>query len=336
MKGMMTTAAAAIIDTCQRRLDKARHGGTWFSSGGETIDHGTYRTILAPYHDRVYHEGRVTWAALVLAQQRLYAPGDLDSTAMVVYSFDKYFDANPHALERIAGSCGALKTTIPKDAILVTFAAEVRNDNPREIDRQVPVALTAGRQVRYETLYVQRHRLPTGYLAAQFFPVIISPSQPTQPMLLPLELWAPELIEAWKEAARKKPVATPQPEPRQTIPGFTGAAATGGNESDGGFDPVMDAFAENPLKLSPTAAASLKLAGRQHGLETVKVRVTAAQRANRLDFTEEEPNPATDFVYDSGGITVVVDIDSARALTGLTVDLAQSPQGIGFVFRRVA
>src|SRR4051794_6385327 len=198
------SAAAALLADCQKKLDRARGGGGWFNSQGG-IDHGTYRSVVAPYHDRVYHEGRVAWAALVLAQPDLYSLGDWDSTGTVVYSFDRVFDANPNLLERVAASVGALKNAMPKDALLVAFAAEVRNDQPREIDRLVPVALTQGRQVRYETIYIQRHRLPTRYLVAQFFPVIISTSQPTQPMLLPLEEWSPELVQAWQEASRKTP-----------------------------------------------------------------------------------------------------------------------------------
>ena len=33
--------------------------------------------------------------------------GDWDSTGTVVYSFDRYFDANPQQLERIGASVGA-------------------------------------------------------------------------------------------------------------------------------------------------------------------------------------------------------------------------------------
>ena len=76
--------------------------GGYNSQGG--LDHGTYRSVVAPYHDRVYHEGRVAWAALVLAQPDLYSLGDWDSTGTVVYSFDRHFDANPNLLERVAAS----------------------------------------------------------------------------------------------------------------------------------------------------------------------------------------------------------------------------------------
>ena len=430
------SAAAALLADCQKRLDRSRGNGGWFTSGGGRVDHGTYRTVIAPYHDRVYHEGRVAWAALVLAQPVLYSHGDWDSTGTVVYSYDRFFDANPQHLERIAASVGALKNAMPKDALLVAFAAEVRNDSPRDIDRLVPVALTQGRQVRYETIYIQRHRLPTGYLAGQFFPVIISTSQPTQPMLLPLEEWSPELVEAWKVAARKKPPA-PAPIERKDHRSFEqayndaaamdagsggnpaaglrfgqGGAPTGGNNNHGGrsayvdpytapsntygggrayeggghayvptstssyappppppppapaapppppapaptvvqaptpapapvrsaprLDPAAEAFARNPLQLTAAAVAGLKLSAKQQSADAIKIRVSAADAGHRLDFISGETNPNSDFVYDSLGVTVVVDMNTARNLTGAQVDFGQSPNGVGFFFRRVA
>jgi Fe-S cluster assembly iron-binding protein IscA len=405
------SAAAAILTDCQRRLERARGGGTWFSAGGGKVDHGTYRSVLAPYHDRVYHEGRVAWASLVLAQPGLFTPGDFDSTATVVYSYDRHFDANPQQLERVAASVGALKSAMPKDALLVSFAAEVRNETPREINALVPVALTAGRQVRYETLYVQRHRLPTGYLAGQFFPVIISVGQPTQPMLLPLDLWSPDLVAAWQEAMRKKPPAAAPARPIQqgydayveappppANPGlhFGAAAAANGAARGGradrqgvayGVDPYThdpytqepypepgvpkaggfasstpprpaphapppppppepvpvaapldpaEAFARNPVQLTAAAAGSLRFTAQQQSMNQFKVRVSAGDGAHRLDFVSGEPNPASDFVYDSAGVTLVVDVNSARSLTGVQVDFGPSPRGIGFSFRRVA
>ena len=427
-------SAALLLADCQKRLDRSRGNGGWFTSGGGRVDHGTYRTVIAPYHDRVYHEGRVAWAALVLAQPVLYSHGDFDSTGTVVYSYDRHFDANPHLLERIAASVGALKNAMPKDALLVAFAAEVRNDSPREIDRLVPVALTQGRQVRYETIYIQRHRLPTGYLAGQFFPVIISTSQPTQPMLLPLEEWSPELVAAWQEASRKKPPAPAPIErkdrrsfdqayndaaamdamggggappaglrfgPTGSTPGgnphsgrgayvdpYTAPSNTygGGRAYEGGghayvpsstssyappppppapppppppaptpappvvqaptpaaaparsaprLDPAAEAFARNPLQLTSAAVAGLKLSAKQSG-DALKVRVSAADVGHRLDFVSGDTNPNTDFVYDSLGVTMVVDMNTARNLTGAQVDFGQSPNGVGFFFRRVA
>ena len=67
--------AEFILQDCQKQLDRARRGGNWFSRGGDSPHHGTYHAQLAPYHDRVYYEGRVAWAALVMANPRLYLLG---------------------------------------------------------------------------------------------------------------------------------------------------------------------------------------------------------------------------------------------------------------------
>lgn len=429
--------AQLILEDCQRRLDKARRGGNWFSRGGDSLHHGTFHSQIAPYHDRVYYEGRVAWAALVMANPRLYLLGDVDSTGMVVYSFDKQFDAGPQHLVRIAGSVGALKNTMPKDPILVAFAAEVRNDSPREIDRLVPPALTGSRQVRYETIYLQRNRMPGGYLAHTLFPVIISTSQPTQVMLLPCELWADELVEQWEEFARLKPPARettggisagqyedlggvvrsttgtggsddapgqwgrPNPPtaahavhqqsqrtcdasphvrlqelPRANAPAHYAAPDTARYEADRceadqygaqnaaapyaavaahqpGFsrqlpqpgaqhppqpalDPAAEAFTRNPFRLTQAAAAGLRMMQRQQGLDGVKVRIAISSQGYQMDFTQDGPEPAVDFMYTCDGVTLLVDRDSATMLTGVQMDLVHSPQGMGFVFRSVA
>ena len=54
-----------------RNAWNAPAGAGSFTSGGGRVDHGTYRSVIAPYHDRVYFEGRVTWAALVMASRAL-------------------------------------------------------------------------------------------------------------------------------------------------------------------------------------------------------------------------------------------------------------------------
>ena len=64
--------------------------------------------------------------------------------------------------------------------------------------------------------------------------------------------------------------------------------------------------------------------------------LTDTESGHRLDFAHEQPDPTTDFVYESSGITLVVDVKAARNLSGVQVDLGPSPHGIGFVFRRVA
>ena len=226
--------AAAILEDCQRRLDRARKsGGSWFRGGDGSLNHGTFHAQLAPYHDRVFYEGKVTWGALVMAQPVLFARGNQDSTGTIVYSFDKQFILDPTALVRIGGLVGALKKTMPKDPTLIAFAAEVRNDEAREIDRMVPPSLTQGRNVRYETIYLQRSRMPTAYLAHTLFPIIIAQSQPTQPMLLPLDFWAPELIEQWHELAQRNPPAEAAPIPTTNTQG-----RYAGNKP--GYDPYLD------------------------------------------------------------------------------------------------
>ena len=99
---------------------------------------------------------------------------------------------------------------------------------------------------------------------------------------------------------------------------------------------LTDAFASNPLRLTQAAAAGLRHMQRQQGLQGVKVRVAVGQRGYEVDFTDDEPRPAVDFMYICDGITLLVDRDSAGLLIGVQMDLVHSPQGMGFVFRTAA
>jgi iron-sulfur cluster insertion protein len=230
-------------------------------------------------------------------------------------------------------------------------------------------------------------------------------------MLLPLDFWAPELIEQWHELAQRNPPAEAAPIPTQNTqgryagnkPGYdpylddnAGSSSYGYRENDNpgrfgtpsqtvsreaaygqaqpqpqpiaslarGYDNPQihaqavaqahaqahaqalaqaqaaaspeEAFAHNPLRLTSTAAAVLKLMLRQQGFTTGKVRVSVSGRGCQIDFTDEEPNPQQDFMYACDGVTILVDRDSASVLTGVQMDLPPSPQSMGFVFSRVA
>ena len=138
----------------------------------------------------------------------------------------------------------------------------------------------------------------------------------------------------------------PQPQPApQAARGYDQGAAYGHPQLHGGQGhghahaapaSAEEAFANNPLRFTSTAAAVLKLMLRQQGFANGKVRVSVSGRGCQIDFTDEEPNPQQDFMYACDGVTILVDRDSASVLTGVQMDLPPSPQSMGFVFSRVA
>jgi iron-sulfur cluster assembly protein len=52
-----------------------------------------------------------------------------------------------------------------------------------------------------------------------------------------------------------------------------------------------------------------------------------------LDIAEDRPNPKVDSVFDSGGVTLVVDDKCVIYLMGTVIDFRDDAAGKGFVFR---
>jgi Fe-S cluster assembly iron-binding protein IscA len=309
--------AIAILNECKARHEAARpkRGLLGIGGGPVKLNHGSF-VELAKIHDRLFADGTVTWAGMVMANTGLLKPGKRDLPAAVVYSTEGALDAAPDELIKIAVRCWSLKDTTPTDPRLTAFAAEVTDETARDGDVLVPPTLTGGRRIQYATLYVPRHRLPTGYLTDRILPVIVNPSRPAQVMLLPLEFWSPALVTRWRKLhAAHPPEVAPPPLPT---------------------DDALRAFAQDPVTLSPAALAAVKDIIRQQGLDPreVKLRVGIGEEGYNLDLTEEDVNPDTDLLYDDGGMQIVIDQTSAAQLAGVRVDFANSAVGKGFVFKK--
>jgi Fe-S cluster assembly iron-binding protein IscA len=308
-----------VIDEC-RRLHEAgvRSKRAFLSVGARAaakLDHGIYADMLGRQHDALFLDGRVTWAAIVMANTGLFQPSKRDLPAGVIYSLEGAFDDDPSTLRRIAERIYHLKDKNPSDARLVPLARAVTDETARETNVVVPPHVARGHPLRYETLYIQRHRLPARYLADQVLPVIVHPQRPTHVMVLPLEYWSPAIVARWHEIARTyPPVQEPPPLPT---------------------DDALRAFARNPLTLTPAALRAVRdiVARERFGTE-VKLRVEVDNGAYGLDLTEEDVNPDTDLLYDHQGLAVVVDQTSAVQLTGVQIDFKTTANGNGFVFNK--
>jgi len=305
------------LTECRRRHESARPKRGLLGMGGTKVrlDHGTWADTHGEEHDRLFADGRVVWGALVMANSGLFAPGKRDLPAAVVYSHDDTFDSNPLELKQVATKTVRLKDTLPDDPQLRAFAAEVTDETARENNTLVPPALTYGKVVRYETLYIQRHRLPTQYLADWILPVIVNPKRPTHVMVLPLEYWSPQLVQHWRTQAKRNPPRE-VPEPQAT-------------------PDDLAAFAQNPVTLTPGALAEVQMIiqREQFGPE-VKLRVGYEQGGYELDLTEEGVDPEKDLLYDFRGIAVVVHQDAAAKLANVEIDVGIAGKGKGFVFKK--
>lgn len=142
-------------------------------------------------------EGRITWAALVQANNQLFSPGAEDCPAESVWSDDPYFDTRPQELRGIGRRVYGLKNTTPSNPEERKIAEQITDEFTRSLGRKLPQSLT-DRNVYSTTLMVFRKHIPNGTLAASCFPILTHPS--TQfVMIVPFEFWPIEFIRLWKD-----------------------------------------------------------------------------------------------------------------------------------------
>jgi hypothetical protein len=142
-------------------------------------------------------QGRVSWAALIMANQLMFQPGNTDCPGMLVHAAGDYFDAHPNELHVIARCIGELKSTDPADPQLLNLAKLLRT----EMDRGMSVPLPGGisdRPLLTSTFMLMRKHIPGGVMGCRIFPILSHPDTPAV-MMLPFEFWPIELIVMAKE-----------------------------------------------------------------------------------------------------------------------------------------
>jgi hypothetical protein len=149
----------------------------------------------------MFRKGRIVWAALVRANEALFAPGEADLPALIVYSEDSYFDGRPAELRSIGARLAELKLPAEVPA-LREIAPQVRDDSARPMNVSVPAVVTA-QEVRLTTCMGVRAHLPGGRLAAEWVPVLTHPDSAI-PMIVPSAYWSQGLRQAW-DTGRLRP-----------------------------------------------------------------------------------------------------------------------------------
>ena len=164
----------------------------WMSASGDPV------RIFYEKQEILFRKGRVGWAALVEADDGVFARGGDDLPGVLVYSEDEHFDARPAELAAIAARLRELKAAGAVGTFeLSRFAQLVRNDSGRPLGVAVPAALNAKEPLLSSFIAIRAH-LPGGVLAGDWFPVLMHPSS-VVPMIVPSTFWPPALLAAWNE-----------------------------------------------------------------------------------------------------------------------------------------
>ncbi|MGE4073401.1 MAG: DUF1444 family protein [Lysobacterales bacterium] len=189
---LRTAAVAGTLDTMHAESPK------WLTHRDPLIEVSRNQALLL-------REGRIVWAALVMANNLLFKPGKEDCPALLVYSLDPWFESRPDELHAIARRIFELKNTQPTNPDLRALARLVTEESDRGMGWRVPEALT-DRDVRGSIFMVFRKHIPLGQMCGEFFPILVHPSTEAV-MILPFEGWPAELIKAWKPGSSERSLA---------------------------------------------------------------------------------------------------------------------------------
>ena len=186
---LRTAAAAGTLDAMHADSPK------WLTHRDPLIEVSHNQALLL-------REGRIVWAALVMANNLLFKPGKEDCPALLVYSLDPWFESRPDELHAIARRIFELKNTQPTEPGLRALAKLVTEESDRGMGWRVPEALT-DRDVRGAIFMVFRQHIPQGQMCGERFPILVHPSTEAV-MILPFEGWPAELVKAWKPGASQR------------------------------------------------------------------------------------------------------------------------------------
>ena len=154
--------------------------------------------LMLIYRDqkKLIDHGQVAIAMLVQGNVTLFKKGYEDAPANVVYSDDLRAENLLDRLRAAALKIFEMKGTEPEDPDALKFAKMVSYEYSRGFRITVPDKFAPDLNVTYTTIMVHRKHLPEGYLANEFFPLLIH-EESRAAMILPARYWSKELLADW-------------------------------------------------------------------------------------------------------------------------------------------
>lgn len=144
----------------------------------------------------VLNRGRLVWGCFARAFWPAYVPGARNHYGTVLLSFDPSFEDSP-GLFRLSKELRELRNSDAEPVGFGRFCRIIRDDHHGPNRVRVPAQLTGGKIVYYQSICIQRKRLPIGYLHHRLVPVLALPTI-RYCMILPLRFWSARLREIWQ------------------------------------------------------------------------------------------------------------------------------------------
>lgn len=152
----------------------------------------------------VYLKGDVYFAYVIMAHPMIKDDADfMDGPAIVLYSDDKWANANPEKLVQIAKEVFGYRNTaeeaIPEEIRMVVKQIKEEPDRP---NFRFEYTLEGHKiNVHYATMLVTRQFLPTGYLSGEILPIVACEDYDTV-LTLPNGYWTRDMKKKFAENAK--------------------------------------------------------------------------------------------------------------------------------------
>jgi Fe-S cluster assembly iron-binding protein IscA len=280
---------------------------------------------LWPHYIELLRAGTVVWGCIAQANANLFAPGDRDHPANIIYSCTSAFDDNPGRLADIAHAVFQLKNTTPADPELATIAALITDEFNCAEKEPLPRQLTEGHDVYFACTLVHRSRLPNGILSDSVFPLLVCPQRTPANMILPLRYWPRELAGRWGQLGQLLD-RTPLRPPVAPLP-----------PASPGPPPLPAGERAEVISLTPVAVRAIRKLARTHQMPdpyylSVRVTRTALGFHHRVELAPDWDRER-EFCIECSGLWVLVDWTEMPFLTGSVIDYRDSIYGSGFLVR---
>lgn len=276
----------------------------------------------------IIRNGRVVWAAIVIANDRLFAPAaEADSAALIVFSPTNYFDSNPGHLCKIATDLANLRTEGTSDPELHDLARIVADDHGSPSNLLLPWKVTDGHEVYLTRINVYRSCLPKAQLTDQLIPVVICPQSTFASIIPPARLWPRPFVKQLGRIANLLVMAT-----NDCKSGPSRLPATPMPQAPA-YHPAGPLLTDQLFEVTDAAAAVLVKHMRDDS-SRVYVRVGASWTGKSFEYHLDFASVATrdDRVIQTKGIEVVIDEDQLKLLEGTVLDYQDSGGIVGFRF----
>lgn len=146
----------------------------------------------------------MTWGAVVQAGAALYSVGRHDMPAEFVFSTDPGARLSVKKLYEARHRIVSLRGTTPSERHLARFNEHLTTTETRCVALDVPDELCGQLHCRVSTLIVYRRHLPNGVLSSPLVPLLVSPDEPIDAMVLPCRFWPRDWIALWHEEQRSR------------------------------------------------------------------------------------------------------------------------------------